>query len=485
MLVEHRDVLIIGAGLSGIGAACLLRRQSPGTRFLILEARERLGGTWDLFRYPGMRSDSDMFTLGYSFRPWTAPQALGDGAAILQYIRDTASDYALEREIRCGHRVIEARWCSAQACWTLEVEHCAGLSGQRDQVRFTCNFLLDCSGYFRYDEGYLPAFPDAERFRGTLIHPQFWPDTFDPRAKRIVVIGSGATAVTLVPAMAARGAQVTMLQRSPGYILAQPSRDSLASLTSRLPAVAAYRIRRWRSVLLGFGFYQLCRHFPSAVRGLLLRRVQQALGPDYDVGTHFSPRYDPWEQRLCLAPDGDLFAAIREGRAAVCTGEIERLTAEGVQLRDGRELLADVIVTATGLKLALLGDVRLEVDGHPVTPAGTMSYRGAMYDGIPNFASTFGYTNASWTLRSELTCRYVCRLLNTMQRRGYRICVPRADESQRPEEWMNLTSGYIRRSMQLLSKQGSRHPWRRHQNYLLDLLFYYISPLDDGAMRFS
>ena len=481
MLVEHRDVLIVGAGLSGIGAACLLRRRSPARRFLLLEARERIGGTWDLFRYPGMRSDSDMFTLGYSFRPWTGSRGLGDGAAILRYIRETADEYGLEREIRRQHRVVSASWSSAQQRWTVEVER----ERARDRVRFTCSFLLDCTGYFRYDQGHMPEFPDSSRFRGTMIHPQFWPDAFDASGKRIVVIGSGATAVTLIPALAARAASVTMLQRSPGYVLAQPTRERVLPLISRLPAGAAYRIRRWESVLFGFAFYQLCRRFPSTMRKLLLSRVQRALGPNYDVSTHFSPRYDPWQQRLCLAPDGDLFAAIREGRADICTGEVERLTPDGVRLRDGRDLGADVIVTATGLRLALLGDVRLEVDGRAATPAGAMSYRGAMYGGIPNFASTFGYTNASWTLRSELTCRYVCRLLNHMQQRGHRICLPVADESQLPEEWMNLTSGYIRRSAHLLSKQGLSPPWRRYQNYLLDLVLYYASPLDDGAMRFS
>ena len=482
VLIEHVDVLIVGAGLSGIGAACLLRRHCPQKRLLLLEGRAQLGGTWDLFRYPGMRSDSDMFTLGYSFRPWNGPQALADGTSILQYLRDTAHEYGIDRSIRYLHRVKRASWSSLEARWTLEVER----GEERQPVRFTCNFLLMCTGYYRYDEGYSPAFPGSERFQGTIIHPQFWPDAFDYTGKRIVVIGSGATAVTLVPALARSAAQVTMLQRSPGYVSVMPAQDRLAALVRRLPPHAAYWVNRWRSVLFGFGFYQLCKHFPSAVRALLLRGVRHALGADYDVSTHFSPRYNHWEQRLCLAPEGDLFAAIRSGQAAVCTGEIDRFTLNGIRLRDGRELDADVIVTATGLKLLLLGDIQVEVDGRRITPAETLSYRGAMYSGVPNLASTFGYTNASWTLKCELTCRYVCRLLNYMDRRGYRICTPVvADDTIVPEEWMNLTSGYIQRSIKLLPKQGSRRPWRLYQNYLLDLMLYYFGALDDGAVRFS
>jgi monooxygenase len=481
-LREHVDVLIVGAGLSGIAAACVLRQRCPHKRVLILEARADLGGTWDLFRYPGTRSDSDMLTLGYSFRPWREARSLADGASIQRYIRDSAQDFGVDRVIRYRHRVTRANWSSLRQRWMLDVA--MERDGELHAVQFSCDFLMACTGYFQYAEAHAPVFPGVEDFRGPVVHPQFWPESLRYAGKRIVVIGSGATAVTLVPALSEHAAHVTMLQRSPSYILCVPNAGP-GSWMRRLPAAVAYRFSRWRSVAVGLAFYQLCRRFPALVRRYLINSVQTALGPHYDVRTHFVPRYDPWDQRMCLAPDGDFFTAIRAGRASVWTGEIERFTADGVRLSDGRTLDADLIILATGLKLSLMGGVRIEVDGSPVDVATTLSYRGAMHSGIPNFASTFGYTTASWTLKCELTCRFVCRLLNYMDRRGFSTCTPTVDAgSVQAQNWVNLTSGYLQRSQDLLPRQGSRRPWKMYQNYLLDLLLFYFGRLDDNALKF-
>ena len=483
---EHFDVIIVGAGLSGIGAGYHLQQKCPGKRYAILEGRDSIGGTWDLFRYPGVRSDSDMFTLGYSFRPWTEAKAIADGPRILNYVRETAADNGIDRRIRFNHRVKSAAWSSETACWTVEVEHKLA-DGGVESVRVTCNFLFMCPGYYSYEEGYTPEFAGAADFAGRIVHPQHWPDDIDYAGKRVVVIGSGATAVTLVPEMARTAAHVTMLQRSPTYVVARPAEDAFANkLRRRLPARLAYQLIRWRNVLFGMYFFQLCRRKPDRAKALILGGVKMALGPDYDIGTHFTPRYNPWEQRLCLVPDGDLFRAIRDQHASVVTREIDSFTKDGIRLRDGSELEADIIVTATGLNLEVLGGLDVSVDGKPVDFARALNYKGMMYSDVPNMASAFGYTNASWTLKCDLTCEYVCRLLNYMDRRGYRQCVPHNLDpavSERPS--LDFSSGYVQRSIAKMPKQGSKRPWRLYQNYALDIVTLRYGKLDDGVMRYS
>ncbi len=475
---EHVDVLIVGAGLSGIGAAWHLRKRCPHRTFAILEGRDAIGGTWDLFRYPGIRSDSDMYTLGYSFKPWTNPRAIADGESILRYIRETAEENGIDRHIRFGHRVVRADWSSADARWTVEAER-DGLP-----VRLTCSFLFVCSGYYRYSEGYTPEFDGLERFGGRVVHPQRWPEDLDYRGKRVVVIGSGATAVTLVPAMARDAAHVTMLQRSPTYVVSRPGSDAVADwLRARLPARWAYTLTRWKNVLIQLAFYKLARSRPEKVRRGLLARVREALGPDYDVATHFTPKYQPWDQRLCLVPDDDLFAAIRSGAASVVTDRIRSFTEKGVLLESGRQLEADVVVTATGLVLELFGGMKVAVDGKDVDFSRTVSYKGMMYGGVPNFASAFGYTNASWTLKCDLTCEYVCRLLNHMQRSGAVQATPRAPEQMETAPWLDFTSGYVVRAMDRFPRQGTRAPWRLYQNYARDLLLIRWSPIEDGTLE--
>jgi len=479
----HLDVLIVGAGLSGIGAAWHLQKQCPGRRYAILEARLASGGTWDLFRYPGVRSDSDMYTLGYRFRPWKDAKAIADGPSILSYIRDVARDGGIDRQIRYGHRVVAAQWSTPDARWTVDVER----GGAREPVRLTCSFLWMCSGYYDYAAGYLPDFAGMGRFEGRIVHPQSWTDDIDHAGKRVVVIGSGATAVTLVPAMAKTASHVTMVQRSPTYMVARPSEDSLANRLRRLlPLRVAYGVTRWKNVLLGMYFYRLCKRRPDKLRRLLLGGVRQMLGPDHDIATHFTPRYKPWDQRLCLVPDADFFHAIRAGKVSIVTDHIETFTETGLKLRSGRDLAADLIVTATGLVLIPLGGVRLAVDGRAVDPARTFLYKGMMYSDVPNLASVFGYTNASWTLKADLVCEYVCRLLNHMDRHGLRQCTPRnADPTLAAEPWVDFSSGYIQRALAQAPKQGSRRPWKLHQNYLLDLLGLRFGSLRDEAMVFS
>lgn len=480
---QHVDVLIVGAGLSGIGAACHLQAKCPGRSYAILEGRERSGGTWDLFRYPGVRSDSDMYTLGYRFRPWTQPRSIADGPAILAYLRETAAQHGVDRHIRFNHRVLRAAWSTPDACWRVDVE----FGPERLPMQLRCNFLFLCSGYYRYDAGYTPEFEGTADFAGRIVHPQHWPEDLDVSGRRVVVIGSGATAMTLVPALAKTAAHVTLLQRSPTYVVARPAEDGLANALRRvLPARLAYGITRWKNVLLGMFFFRLARRRPERVKRLIVGGVRHAMGPGYDVATHFTPRYNPWDQRVCLVPDGDLFAALRSGRAAMVTDHVATFTPRGIRLRSGRELEADVVVTATGLELEVLGGVQLEVDGHRVDPAATFNYKGMMFSDVPNLASSFGYTNASWTLKSDLTCAYVCRLLNHMDRRGWRQCTPRnTDPTLAPEPWLDFSSGYVTRAVGRFPKQGSRTPWRVYQNYARDLLGLRFGKLEDGAMVFS
>lgn len=481
--IEHLDVLIVGAGLSGIGAAHHLQEAFPGRSYAILEAREELGGTWDLFRYPGIRSDSDMHTLGYRFKPWTAAKSISDGEAILDYVRETAREGRIDGKIRFQHRVVRAEWSSEEALWSVEAERVD--SGE--SVRLTCDYLWICSGYYRYDKGFTPEFPGAEDFNGEIVHPQHWPEDLDYSGKRVVVIGSGATAVTLVPAMAEKAAHVTMLQRSPTYIASLPAEDPIANGLRRfLPDKAVYTIVRWKNVTLQSLVYQLSRRRPRAVKKMIRRGVERSLPAGYDIDKHFKPKYNPWDQRMCLVPNGDLFKAIRSGEATVVTDTIERFTEDGVKLDSGEQLEADVIVTATGLNLLFLGGMELAVDGEPVDLSEKMAYKGMMLSGVPNCAFTVGYTNASWTLKADLTSEYVCRVLAHMDAHGYRKSVPELSDPTVTElPLLDFTSGYVLRSLDQFPKQGSKEPWKLRQNYVLDIRTIRRGPIDDGAMRFS
>lgn len=483
MRADHFDVLIVGAGLSGIGAACHLQEKCPGRDFAIVEARDCSGGTWDLFRYPGVRSDSDMFTLGYAFKPWTGAKSITDGQSILDYLRETAREHGVDRKIRFNHRVKHASWSSKEARWTVEAER----GPSREPVHFSCNFLLMCSGYYSYAEGYAPDFPGVDRFRGRIVHPQNWTADIEYANKRVVVIGSGATAVTLVPELAKSAANVTLLQRSPTYVAAWPDEDRIANALRRwLPARTACSMTRWKNVLAGMYFYRICKRDPERAKTMILDGVRAELGPDYDIAAHFTPHYNPWDQRLCLAPNGDLFQSIRSGQTTIVTDEIETFTETGLTLRSGRELEADLVVTATGLNLQVLGGAGVDVDGKSADPATTVSYKGVMYSDIPNLASVFGYTNASWTLKADVISGYVCRLLNHMQRHAYSRCTPRLNDAtmeRRPP--IDFSSGYFQRAMDKLPRQGARKPWRIYQNYVQDLVALRFAPVDDGVLEFS
>jgi cation diffusion facilitator CzcD-associated flavoprotein CzcO len=479
--MTHVDVLIVGAGLSGIGAAHHVQDALPGRSYAILEARDAIGGTWDLFRYPGVRSDSDMHTLGYRFRPWTQAKAIADGPAILQYVRDTAAEAGIDRHIRFGHRVTRASWSSADARWTVEATH------EGHQVEITCNFLLMCSGYYRYDEGYTPEFAGIEAFGGRVVHPQHWPDDLDYAGKSVVVIGSGATAVTLVPAMAEQAAHVTMLQRSPSYILTLPAEDVIANKLRRLlGARRAYTVTRWKNVVMSTLLYQWSRRRPDAVRNLLRKLTVKQLPEGYDVDTHFKPAYNPWDQRLCFVPDGDLFRAIRQGRASVVTDHVDTFTENGIRLASGAELAADIVVTATGLQLLPLGGAQLVVDGDEVRLPETMAYKGMMLSGVPNAAFTIGYTNASWTLKADLVSEFVCRLLRYMDEHGYDECRPVNDDPTLGEApLLDFSAGYVLRSVDQFPRAGSRPPWRLGMSYAHDVVTLRHGRIDDGTMRFT
>ncbi len=483
MTAEHFDVVIVGAGLSGIDAGYHLQTYCPNKTYAILEARDAIGGTWDLFRYPGIRSDSDMYTFGYSFRPWQSDASIAEGGAIRAYIRETAQVYGIDRRIRFRHRVKRASWSSADALWTLEVER----GEAREPLIVTCNFLFGCTGYYHYAAGYLPEFPGIESFRGRVVHPQLWPEDLDYAGKRVVVIGSGATAVTIIPAIAGAAAHVTMLQRSPTYVIALPTRNALAAwLRRHLPVRAAFAIARWYNVLFGIYFYNLSRRKPEAVKRWIVNQARLQLGGSYDVKMHFTPSYNPWDQRVCIAPDADFFEAIKGGKADVVTDTIETLTATGVHLQSGGQLEADIIITATGLNLQLLGGMQVAVDGRPVKFSDTMNFKGVMFSDVPNFAAVFGYTNASWTLKSDLACAYVARLIGYMDKRGYVSCVPRRrDPSVKEEPFVDFSSGYFQRGLDQFPHQGSKHPWRLYQNYLRDLLTLRYGPVSNAALEFA
>ncbi|CAN5451721.1 NAD(P)/FAD-dependent oxidoreductase [soil metagenome] len=509
--MEHFDLLIIGAGLSGIGAAARLRMDCPGKSFVILEGREAMGGTWDLFRYPGVRSDSDMFTLGYRCRPGSDPKAIADGPAILEYIRETSKEFDLDKEIRYGHRVGHASWSSKDSLWTFEAEtrpvrivsapgddsHTIdsasasadwppAYAGHSDILTFTCNFLYLCTGYYDYDAGYTPEWPGFENYKGTVIHPQKWPEDLDYTGKNVLVIGSGATAVTIVPAMANAAEHVTMLQRSPTYVVSMPAKDRIADFfRAVLPSKAAYVVSRWKNILRAMLFYTLSRKNPAMMKKTIAKGVAKELGVEL-TAKHFAPDYNPWDQRVCVVPDSDLFKCIREGKASVVTGQIETFTPTGVRLTGGESVNADIIVTATGLVLKIMAGLQLVVDGEPVELSKVMAYKGMMYSDVPNLAQAFGYTNASWTLKCDLTAEYVCRLLKHMDEGGFASFVPRiSDPTVMPEPVLDFKSGYVLRALKDLPSQGSKTPWRLHQNYVKDLAMLRYGSVDDGTMEFN
>lgn len=486
--LQHLDVIVVGAGLSGVGGACHLRMQCPRKSFVVFEGRDAIGGTWDLFRYPGVRSDSDMFTLGYRFRPWRESKVMADGPAILNYIRDTAAEFQVDKTIRYNHRVRRASWSSQDARWTVEVEAGPGTetNGDKTILTYTCNFLYLCTGYYDYANGYTPEWPGVERFRGRIVHPQKWPEDLDYTNQRVVVIGSGATAVTLVPAMAERAAHVTMLQRSPSYIVARPADDKVATFLRRcLPDRAAYAAARWKNVLNTIFFYNLARKRPEFFKWMIARGVRKHLEEKYDA-KHFTPRYNPWDQRLCFVPDADLFNAMRGGRVSVVTDQIETFTEDGLLLKSGEHLDADIIVTATGLVMKLFSGMQLVVDDKPVDLPKTLVYKGMMFSDVPNLAFAVGYTNASWTLKCDLAAEYVCRLVNHMDQHGYEMCTPRVNDPDIEDEpVIDFSSGYVLRALDTLPRQGSKTPWRLHQNYVRDLSMMRYGRVDDGTMEFS
>jgi len=480
---EHLDVLIVGAGLSGIGAARYLQARCPRVSYAIFEARDAIGGTWDLFRYPGVRSDSDMFTLGYSFRPWQSPQVIAGGDAILTYITDTAAETGVDGRIRLGHQVVRASWSTGEARWHIVARR----TDTGETVEITCGFVFSCTGYYRYDRGYLPDFAGLDRFGGMIVHPQSWPSDLGYAGQRVIVIGSGATAVTLAPALAETARHVTMVQRSPTYIAPLPARDPIAEAVGRiLPPRQAGPAMRWFKALTTQGFFQLSQHRPELVKRMVRRQISRQLPARYDIDTHFTPRYNPWDQRFCIAPDGDLFKAISNGSVSVVTDHIDTFTERGLLLKSGDELEADIIVTATGLNLQVIGGLEVSVDGRAVDFARTLNYKGMMYSDVPNLASAFGYTNASWTLKCDLTCEYVCRLINYMDRHGYRKCMPHnVDPSITELPSLNFSSGYVQRSVAQMPKQGSKRPWRLYQNYALDIVTLRFGKVDDGVMQYS
>ncbi|MGQ0534117.1 MAG: flavin-containing monooxygenase [Caulobacteraceae bacterium] len=481
MSSEHFDVLVVGAGISGVGAGYFLKKNCPGKSFVILENRADMGGTWDLFRYPGIRSDSDMFTLGYSFKPWTEEKAIADGPSIWKYVHETAREYGIDKHIRFKHRVVRASWSSDDALWTIEAEHDGAVK------RFTANFFHACAGYYNYEQGYLPKWEGTVNFKGTIVHPQQWPEDLDFTDKRVVVIGSGATAVTLVPAMTDKAAHVTMLQRTPTYMVSLPAEDKLANWGRKhLPKQFNYDLTRLRRIIFQQMFFRLARSRPKRTRERLLALIREQLGPDYDMETHFTPPYNPWEQRLCLVPDNDMFIAMREGKASIVTDQIERFTEKGLKLKSGQELEADIIITATGLNLRMLGGAEILVDGVKVDPGKHYTYKGAMLSDVPNMAFVFGYTNASWTLRADLINEYVCRLINYLDEYSLASATPRVPDGPHEDRpFADFSSGYFQRAAHLLPKQMTTAPWKQNQSYAHDLMDLRFGAIEDGALEFK
>ena len=483
MQTEHVDVLVVGGGLSGVGAGCHLQMNCPGRTFAILEARDAIGGTWDLFRYPGVRSDSDMFTLGYNFRPWKQAKSLADGPAIRSYINETADEYDVRSRIRLNHRVTAAEWSSEDGRWTVDVER----TDTGESFQMTCHFIYACTGYYSYDEGYTPDFDGTERFRGDIFHPQFWPEGYDYTGKRVIVIGSGATAVTLVPEMAKDAAHVTMLQRTPSYVVSIPGIDPIAwFLRKYLPPKVVWPVVRWKNVMLQAGFFRLARRRPQFVKKLLRSGAKRNLPAGFDIDTHFNPPYNPWDQRLCVVPNADLFASLSDGSASVVTDRVKTFTETGVELESGKQIEADLIVTATGLNLVAIGGMELTVDGQEIDLSKTVGYKGMMFSGVPNMAVALGYTNASWTLKCDLCSHYMCRLVNYMDEHGYTQAMPLEPDPSLPRQpFIDFNSGYVLRSIHKFPKQGPHAPWRLYQNYPRDIRLLKSGPLQDEGIRFS
>ena len=482
MLTKHVDVLIVGAGLSGIGAAAHLRRECPKKTFAILERRQSMGGTWDLFRYPGIRSDSDMFTLGYKFKPWTGDKSIADGESILSYIKETAQEYRINEHIHYGLKVVAVNWSTPDATWTVTAER----EDSGEQETFTCNYLMGCTGYYNYDAGYTPEFPGFSNYKGEIVHPQKWREDIDYAGKNVVIIGSGATAVTLLPAMTDKAAHVTMLQRSPTYVASVPEKDVISiRLRKFLPEKVVYNLARVRNVALQRTIYELSKKRPKTMRRLLLGAARKQLGENFDM-THFKPRYNPWDERLCAVPNGDLFKVLRQGKGSVVTDHIDTFTENGIRLKSGKELQADMIITATGLDLMIFGNIKPTIDGRPVKVSEHLTYKGAMLSGVPNFSMIFGYTNSSWTLKADLVSEFTCRLLNYMDKKGIPYCVPEAqpeDVSDKP--FLDLQAGYVMRAVDRLPRQGNSGPWKVVQNYFHDIPMLRFGRLDDGVLKFA
>ena len=476
----HKDIMVVGAGISGIAAAYNLQKSCPNKSFAILEGRSALGGTWDLFKYPGIRSDSDMHTLGFRFKPWIHKKSIADASSILEYLNETVDEYGIRDKIVFNQKVTAANWLSEKSLWELNVMN----EGQ--SISMTCNFLFLCGGYYSYDKPYMPKFPEQDRFEGQVIHPQFWDESLDYSDKKVIVIGSGATAVTLVPAIAKNAAHVTMLQRSPSYVVSAPGEDFWSQALNKIfPIRLTYFLIRWKNIFrTSLGFY-LSRKYPERVKDRLINLVQEELGIDYDVEKHFTPRYNPWDQRMCLVPDSDLFNSIKSGKASVVTDHIDHFTENGILVKSGEHLEADIIVTATGIELNALNDIEVSVNNEKVEPHNRLSYKGMMLSGVPNLAFSFGYVNASWTLRADLTCEYVCRLLNRMDKLGVNTCIPQEDPTAIvDDEYIDFSSGYVQRALDRLPKQGKKAPWRNYQNYLKDIFLVRIFSIKDSTLKF-
>ena len=478
----HKDVVIVGAGISGIGAAYNLQKSCKTKSFTIIEGRSDLGGTWDLFKYPGVRSDSDMHTLGFRFKPWINDKSIADGPSILNYLNETTDEFNIREKILFNHKVKSANWISAESKWELEVH-----DDNNSINKFTCNFLFMCGGYYSYDKPHQPQFDGQESFNGKILHPQFWDESLDYANKNIVVIGSGATAVTLVPALAKTAKHVVMLQRSPSYVIAAPEADAInLKLKKFLPLKLAYFITRWKNILLTYVMFYFARSYPERVKTRLIDLVKDELGDKYDVEKHFTPRYKPWDQRMCLVPNGDLFESIKNKKASVVTDQIDHFTDKGIKLKSGDELGADLVVTATGLNMELLSNIELIVDEEKIDLSKTITYKGMMFSGVPNLVSTFGYTNASWTLGADLTSEYVCRLINLMEKKSLKKCCPEANDNiEQDENYLNLSSGYIERSKNIFPKQGKKKPWKNNQNFIKDVFQIRYGEIKDGDMKFS
>ena len=483
MTTPHYDLIIIGAGLSGIGSACHIAREYPQKTMAILERREKMGGTWDLFKYPGIRSDSDMASFGYNFKPWYSDQVLAKGGDIRDYVQETAREFRLEEKVQYGLCITDADWSSARQQWTVTATH--EKTGETRQ--FTCHFLLSCAGYYNYDHGYRPTFDGEENFRGEIIHPQFWPDNLDYSGKKVVVIGSGATAVTIVPAMAEKAGHVTMLQRSPSYIMAMPDTDKISmALNKILPKKVVFSLARKRNILFQRGLYLASMRWPNAMRKIMLRHMRRKAGPNIDP-RHLTPTYNPWEQRLCAAPDGDFFKALRSGNADMVTDHIDHFSENGIVLKSGQTLEADIIVTATGLDVQLMGGLDLKLDGQAVDMTRKMTYKGIMLQDVPNYAWIFGYTNAPWTLKCDIGGRYICRLFDAMDRQGASAVRPVDTEGQEAGTGMldDFAPGYIVRAQDRMPRQGAGGPWKVTMHYGKDKKMLVDDPVADGVLQFE